>query len=80
MPSEKQIVLQGTKSTAYLSVTAHRPCFDSVMRRGIHIQNIASGPAIIITTTTTTKKGLWQQKQILVQVAYFPQIQTAENI
>lgn len=34
MPSEKQIVLQGTKSTAYLSVTAHRPFFDSVMRRG----------------------------------------------
>lgn len=34
MPSEKQIVLQGTKSTAYLSFTAHRPFFDSVMRRG----------------------------------------------
>lgn len=34
MPSEKQIVLQGTKSTAYLSLTAHRPFFDSVTRRG----------------------------------------------
>lgn len=33
MPSEKQIVLQGAKSTAYLSLAAHRPFFDSVMRR-----------------------------------------------
>lgn len=80
MPSKKQTVLQGALSTAYLSLTAHRAFSDSVMRKGHNIQNIASGSSVIITTTTASKQGFWQQKQILVQVAHFPEIHTAENI